>query len=201
MSDTVLLENILKKKQAQYPDGLDSGEIFEIFVSDTILKNFGLSYADLEDGVVDGDKDGGIDSVYLFVNGVLITEDSDFANYKHSVAIEVYVFQSKRKDVFEEAVINTLLASLPELFNLSNTDETLEPLFNSAVRLKFSLLRTVFKELAATFPTFKIHIYYACRGKKPTKQMGIKAEQVSYAISEKHPNVDTQFKFLGAGDL
>ena len=201
MSDKILLESILDTKQAEYPDGLDKGEVFEIFVADTILKNYGLSYTELEEGVVDGSKDGGIDGVYLFVNGVLVTEDFDFSSYKDSVVIEVYVFQSKRKDAFEEAVVNSLQASLPKLFDLSNTDTELEPLFNDALRLKFSSLRETFKQLAATFPEVKIHIIYACRSQEPTKQMRIKGNQINASILEKNSNVSPCFKFFGAGDL
>lgn len=201
MSDEILLESILKTKQGEYPDGLDNGEVFEIFVADTILKNHGLSYAELEDGVVDGNKDGGIDSVYVFVNGVLVTEDFDYSSYKGPVVIEVDIFQSKRKDKFEEAVINSLRTSLPELFELSKTDEELEALFNADVRTKFALLREASKQLASTFPKFQINIYYACRGKEPSKQMRTKASWVSDALSDKFPDVETQFVFLGAGAL
>lgn len=201
MSDLVLLESVLEAKAGEYPDGLDVGEVFEIFVADTILKNYGLSYSELDDGVVDGSKDGGIDSVYHFVNGVLVTEDFDFSNYKGSVVIESYVFQSKRKDKFEENAVNRLHSSLPELFDLSKSEQALEPLYNAAVRNKFSLLKAAFSSLAATFPAFHVHVYYACRGKEPSGQMKIKANKIGAAISDIYSDVKTNIVFLGAGDL
>ena len=52
--------------------------------------------------------DGGIDSAFLFVNGVLIHEDTDLTVFGSKVEIELIVIQSKRSKGFSESTIQKL---------------------------------------------------------------------------------------------
>ncbi len=48
-----------------------------MFSAEQVLKDDDLSYEELASGIIDGGGDGGIDSLYLFVNDVAFDEDID----------------------------------------------------------------------------------------------------------------------------
>lgn len=70
-----------QQRQESMPD-LSLQDYFEVFVAEQITKNYSLTFAELEAGIVDGEHDGGIDSVYVFINGDLVHEDTDLSGYK-----------------------------------------------------------------------------------------------------------------------
>ena len=68
MSDDILIKTILNKNKSRYGVGLSDGDAFEYFCAETVLKPFALTFDEIDKGIVDGKNDGGIDSVYFFVN-------------------------------------------------------------------------------------------------------------------------------------
>lgn len=75
-NDQIILEQIIKDRCEESQDGLSVAEYFEIYSASEILKNLDLSYDDIEYGIVGDGGDGGIDSIYTFVNGELLKEDT-----------------------------------------------------------------------------------------------------------------------------
>lgn len=66
------------------------GEVFEKLATEQILKEFDLSSDEISKGIVDGKDDGGIDSFYIFVNGNLLQDASNFVWPRSSCEIMVY---------------------------------------------------------------------------------------------------------------
>lgn len=79
-NDQIILEQIIKEKCAESEDEISLSEYFEIYTASEILKDYDLTYDDIRYGIVGDGGDGGIDSVYIFINGELIKEDTDI-NY------------------------------------------------------------------------------------------------------------------------
>lgn len=69
-----LADAAFEKHRKQYSEVTDIGDAFEIFCSDTILRKRNLSIDEIREGIVGGGKDGGIDGLYIFVNGRLISD-------------------------------------------------------------------------------------------------------------------------------
>jgi len=44
-------------------------------VAEQVLKEFDLSYEEIQTGVVGASRDGGIDSIHVFMNGRIITKE------------------------------------------------------------------------------------------------------------------------------
>ena len=90
-NDKILLDYILEGRQnINFPSN-DIGEVFELFANEQILKDYDLSQTDFQQSNVDGKDDGGIDSFYVFVNGILVKEGE--------------IFKLPKIDVFKFAVI------------------------------------------------------------------------------------------------
>jgi hypothetical protein len=161
MSDDVLIRTILSKRKLHYGINLPDGEAFEYFCGETVLKRFGLTFDEIDKGVVDGQNDGGIDSVYFFVNRSLIAIDTEMNIFKSPVEIDLYIIQSKMDSGFTETAISKLITSVPELIKLGSDATELAKLYNSDICEVFEKYRESIIELATQFPTVKVHIIYS----------------------------------------
>ena len=125
-----------------------------------MTKDFDLSHEEISDGIVDGEHDGGIDSVFTFVNGDLIYEDTDLTSYKKNVEIELIIIQSKTSGGFSEDPLNAALASLSKLLDLEQDLEQLSQ-YNDGVKRGIELFRGAYRSLASKFPKLSISFVYA----------------------------------------
>lgn len=73
----VILDDVLRQLHSERASDMSESEYFEVFCAEQLLKDYDLSYEEIEAGIVDGEHDGGVDAIYAFVNGELITEDFD----------------------------------------------------------------------------------------------------------------------------
>ena len=62
-------------KAERAPD-LAEDKAFEIYAINQTLKDYDLSDEDIEFGNLGGGDDGGVDAVYLFINGILIRDET-----------------------------------------------------------------------------------------------------------------------------
>lgn len=71
MSDSpdqvIAVGNFKEFKDDNYPK-LSEDDAFERFAASLILRPYGSDPADIEEGLVSGKNDGGIDGVFLFLN-------------------------------------------------------------------------------------------------------------------------------------
>ena len=81
-NDRILLNEILKQQKNLVDPSATASEFFELFTAEQILKDFDLSYEEIESGIIGGGNDGGVDSMYVLVNGELFQEESDFSQLK-----------------------------------------------------------------------------------------------------------------------
>lgn len=64
-----ILADVLEQQRNELLPSATDQDYFEIFCAKEILKDFGLSYDEIQAGIVDGSLDGGVDSIFCFVNG------------------------------------------------------------------------------------------------------------------------------------
>src|SRR5947209_1816226 len=74
--------------------GLTGVKPFEFFCADQVLKDRSLSDAEILSGQVDGGDDGGVDSFYCFINGVLL-DDTTPIDSRAGGDVELKIIQSK----------------------------------------------------------------------------------------------------------
>lgn len=74
-NELVLLDQVLKDRQAERANPLTDEKAFELFACEQGLRDFELSPDEIAEGVVGGSNDGGLDGVYVFLNGVLLNPD------------------------------------------------------------------------------------------------------------------------------
>ncbi|WP_159462758.1 AIPR family protein [Nitrosovibrio sp. Nv4] len=197
---TILLESILQTERLKYPTHLSEDELFEYYCADNILVNYDLDSDEIESGLIDGQRDAGIDAAYVFVNAQSLAEDFSFDTVRQPVELELYLIQSKNQYSFKEGPVDKLASSLPLLLDHTKKSADLEPLFKKEVVSVCRDFLDAMGRLADKFPKISIRLFYCCKGSEPNET--IKAKAVALETTLKGMQFqNAQFTFLGAQNL
>src|SRR5215471_11065537 len=99
-NDRIILDKILEQKHQSVAPTLTHAKYFEIFAAGEIVKDYDLSYEEIESGIVGDGGDGGVDAIYLFANGELVQDDTDVSSLKRNVSIDLFLIQAKTSASF-----------------------------------------------------------------------------------------------------
>jgi AIPR protein len=202
-NDLILLETILGKNHQTQAPAMKAEEFFELFAAEQVLKDLDLSYEELESGLVAGGNDGGIDGLYVFVNGELIHEDSDLAVFKKNVLIDVVIIQAKTSKSFEETPIDKLASATRDLFRLDADLDKLASVYNDGLRSSVGLMRKAWLFLVDRFPQLQFRYVYASKGDTANLHPNVrrKSELLGNEVTSLFKQAQYRFEFLGAAEL
>jgi len=202
-NDLVLLDSILEKRSIDRPDLKNIGDHFDIFVFDNIFKDYDLSDEEIEQGWVEGTDDGGIDGFFVFLDGIFLSEIPKSQEIRKYPDIEVVVVTCKHEASFRQIPLNNILASIPELFDLSMTSDSFKSEYNEGILEQRDLFCNAYKELSARQPSLKFTFIYASRGDVSGVADNIIARKklIEARMSDYFSNCTTSFTFNGASEL
>ena len=180
---------------------MSAEEFFEYFVADQVLKDFDLSVEEMKAGLVDGGGDGGIDGIYVFVNGHLLAEDSELDRFRKEVAIEVVCIQAKHVDGFAEDSLNRLRSSAENLFDLSKPLNKMTGIYNESLLKVAKRFREAYQQLASKLPEISIRYYYATKGSEPHPNVLLKVNDLEASLRDLFSDLNFSFSFIGNADL
>jgi AIPR protein len=210
--EQIVLESLFNHfHSTEYPED-EADDVFEIFSASHVLKPRNFTSDDIASGIVDGTKDGGIDSFYVFVNGILLSSDDPLLvpgseavkkinTHPH---LEVFLIQSKNKDSWEEGAWEHLLASLASLLDWDAKDAELEKHFSAAVVERTGILRRTIESLATKFPKINFNLVYVTRAREEniTDTIQLRAAQVGQLVqSSLMAGAEVKFSHVGAKEL
>lgn len=194
----VLLDQRFTEEKANYPSGLSLGEQFELFSANIVLRDYNWSYSELEDGRIGGSKDGGVDTFYLLVNGILISDEDDLMNLSTGIEIKLILIQSKHEDAVREAVIDRLLTHIDWILSLDPDENELKLHFSTDMLSKLSLFRSAMRKYGTKQYELSIDIHYCCRGPKPTQEAKSLANKLVKKCKANFSDARASFAFAGA---
>ena len=200
-NDQIILAKIIQERCAESSGELTLAEYFEIYTASEILKDHGLTYDDIIYGVVGDGGDGGIDSIYMFLNGELIKEDTEINSKQKKNHIELVVIQSKMSASFKEDSVVKFRESAEDLFNLSNNPDDYAARYNQDLVDKSKLFRNAYSRLAASFPRIEIRYYYATQGDEVHPNVEGKVPKLQETIGKMFGGAEFSFEFIGASKL
>lgn len=196
-----LLDQKFGEEKPLLPSGLDLGQQFEIFSSNIIHRNLGWNYDEVQNGIVGGEKDGGIDALYLLVNGALIKEKDDFLPLTSGIKIHVIFLQAKHEAATKEAVIDRFNQHIDDFLNLQPDEKKLALHFNSDLLEKLKLYRAAIQRYGTKDFELTIDIAYASRGGAPTDEAQSLADKLVKKCLQQYPDAKVNFQFYGAARL
>jgi hypothetical protein len=200
-NDQIILEQIIKERCAESEDELSISEYFEIYSASEILKDYDLTYDDITYGIVGDGGDGGIDSIYTFVNGEPLKEDTVINSNQKKNNIELIVIQSKTSTSFKEDAVIKFRESAQDLFNLANNPDDFAARYNAELIDKVKLFRNSYSKLAKTFPKIEIRYFYATQGDEVHPNVSGKVLKLQEDIAKMFGGAEFSFSFAGASEL
>lgn len=198
----VLLDKVIEQRKIEYNSNVNDSDFFEFFVCSEILKNEDLSFDEVEDGITDGSRDGGIDAFFLFVDGRLIIDEEDISIQRNSI-FKLYIIQATRRDTFKEDAVIKMENSLKEILDFTKDSTILSQSYNQNLVDKVMVFQSLYKKYASKFPKLEIKIYYVTRSiSSPHGNVDAKSNALSAAIKTMFSDACTvDFEFLGATEL
>lgn len=201
-NDQILVDQIIKEEHKNYPDYKSEDSFFEFYSSSQLLRNYDLSYDEIEDGICGTSLDGGADSIYLFVNGDLISEDSQIEdNYKRNAIIELVITQSKNEKSFGEDVILKLAKLSKNLLDLDFEAKDFKNRYNDTVLSKFQLFKETYLQLITKKPKLQIKYFYASKGVDVHPNVQAQINELKLDVSEILTESEVTFETIGATQL
>lgn len=202
-NDLILLDNFISQSKADMGENMSDDEYFELLLAEQITKDFDLNYDQIDGGMVGGGKDGGVDAIYVFVNGLLIEEDTEAPSITENIRIQVIIAQAKNSTGFSEEVINKLDAFSTDVFNLEVGLDKLEGVYRSELLEIVHRLRTLLTETYVRYnPKLTISFIYGARAKhKPNDNIRRKACKLKEIVRTQFTGADCNVDFLDASML
>lgn len=200
-NDQLILLELLQQRKADIAQEMNESRFFELFASEQILKDIDLSWDELDEGIVGAGGDGGIDSIYFFINGTLIHEDTDFSNFKGDINFLLYIIQAKRTAGFSEDTLHRLRSSMSDLLNLSNDIKTFYSVYNIELLQVMERFRIAYRRFASRLPKIGIQLYYATHGVEIHPNVERLVNPLRDCILELFSNAEVSFEFVGARRL
>ena len=159
-----IIDDLLEKDNIKNADGTVRGVYFERLAISELLKTYDLSAEQLDNGLVDGGDDGGIDGFYIFVNGNYLSDIKSFYWPRENGKLEIYLITCKHHNTYELSPLESMDASLSELLDFSISAAELKRSYNNGVLQKRELLYSAYRRLAPQNITPIINLFYISRG-------------------------------------
>jgi hypothetical protein len=200
-NNQIILETMINQnKDTLYPE-ISADDYFHFFVTEQVLKDQELSYDEIEEGIVDNGGDGGIDSIYTFVNNHLVQRDSDLIDGKRNSIIDVYIIQSKNVSGFGETPIEKCNSSAIDLFDLNKPIDELRSVYNSNILANIDVFRRQYLHLASKFPQLSFHYFYVTKGSEIHPNVTRKVQILAHTIKNHFDIAEVTFEFITAKKL
>lgn len=200
-NDQVILTEVLKQRREELSTPISESTYFELFAGEQILKDYDLSWEEIESGIVGDSGDGGIDGFYLFLNSELIREDTDLSAFRGDISLELHIFQAKRTSGFSEDAIHKLRATTEDILDLSTELNEYSSVYNSQLLLSAAQFREAYRKFASKLPKLSIAYYYATQGDEVHPNVERLVAPLRQSVSRLFSSAKFSFDFLGAREL
>lgn len=198
----ILLESLIEQEFQNNDNYSSISDYFEFFSASQILKNQGLSDDEVDNGIVGKGLDGGCDSIYLFLNNLLITPDvvEHISAPKDSI-LEMIIIQSKKTTSFGEDAVMKWKTISGNLLDLSKTTTDFMTRYNADVLEAFTTFRDTYTRLITSRVKLKFKFYYATLASELHPNVIRQAEELKDTIKGLFPNAVVEVIFVDSDAL
>lgn len=201
VNDEVILRQLVSRMNQQVNPSVAEEDFFELFAAEQVLREYELSNDELKNGRVAGGNDGGMDTIHIFINNHLLTDETNTSAFKRDVTFDIYIIQAKRENGFGEDVIDKFKSSAENLFNLTEPLERLRARYNDDVLRHIGNFRSAHDNLATFIPSLKFHYVYASYGADVHPNTSGKVNELRSVLNSLFSTCSFDFQFIGARGL
>ena len=202
-TDIVLLDQTFAQTKADQAPELSEDDYFELFVAQNLLKQEALSYDEIQSGILGAGGDGGIDAAYIFIDGILLREDTEPDDFKKRPRFRLYFIQAKNSGSFNEGVIDKFISSAENLLDLSKDIDDFTKLYNPQVIATFRKFRETFLALASKHPEIEFHYFHVTKGEVSSVHDNVvtRVAELQATVERHFGDTPFNFTFVGAAEL
>jgi len=215
-NELILFDQAFKQRKKALKPSSSDATFFEFFSAEQVLRDYPLSPDDIESGIVGQDiskplhsagSDGGLDSMYVIVNGKLIRDVDQAMHLQHlqeAITFDVIIIQSKLGHGFKLAPIIRLQDTLDTIFNLSVLPKDFSEQYNAPLTDIIQYFRAAHLALLNKSVDFNVRVCYAARADSAKVHSDIikKAKALKGKVCKLLDTITSfDFDFIGAKDL
>lgn len=167
-NNKIIIEGCIETFKINNELDLNQSEIFELFALSQIHKNRNITFENIEDSIVDGGNDGGIDSVMIFIDEEYIENLDDLDNFTFSnkTKSRFIISQCKKENSFKETAIDKLITTMPIILDLEKNEVSLLSRFNSDLVSQIMILTETWKKTAIGGGNISVDYIYTTNAPK-----------------------------------
>lgn len=149
-------------RKTEAPSGYADDELFELYCAQQALREYDVSAADIQFGHLGGGDEGGIDTMYTFVNGRLYDGTVDLSKLPDNPSIALFVIQSKREKGFSPEALYKIERSLEHILDVY-VDPGSHEIYTQDFVAASRLFQEAVKKTIKTSPRIQVTVVYAVK--------------------------------------
>jgi len=171
-TDRTVLDQLVSETKHETAPEMKDDEFFELFCAQSLLVDQQLEPEEIKFGLVGSDEklksgsDGGIDAIYVLVNGKPVRSEEDAevlkSAFKQNVEIEVILIQASREEGFKLQRLLRFKDTIEDIFSLDR-DEFSEN-YNESLREAIAAFRALHRAFATKHAPVFVRYFYMTRG-------------------------------------
>ena len=174
------LSSLKDKTDPSLPDDI----FFARFCIAQILKPKDLDIDQLSAGYTEGPLDGGVDAIYFFVAGRMVTDDwdcSEVADYEE-LAMGLHLIQATRSPHFTNEHIRKFEDFSKDLLDTRNDVDAKAQQYNEEARASIRRFRSWWQTLSMKLPSLSIHFHIASKADTVHPDVATRAEALKQMV-------------------
>lgn len=203
-NDLFLLDGIIEDRIATLYPTKTKEEVFKYLAYEQVLKGHTISRNDIAEGSVDEENDGGIDAVYTFVDGELVTGVNMAHLPRSNASMEVYFFTCRYSRFFSQQPINSIFSTLQEFLDFSVNENDLAGDYGTDLLRKRRSMIAAYKKVGSILDRFSIKVVFAGTGdtkEELTDNVVVRGKQLESMCRNYFSPCEASFEFWGAEEL
>ncbi len=180
----------------------DKSTFFEYFSTSQVLKNYGLSDEEIDNGLTGGGNDGGCDSIFIFLNDEIITPDQvEALTASKGSTLSLSIIQSKNELGFGEDAVMKWKTISENLLDSSNSLTDYSGRYTDTVIEQFKLFRDSFTKLIRSQIKVVFNYYYVTLAQEVHPNTNQQAKELEAKIKKMYPSSSVVVRFITADEL
>jgi len=171
-NNTVILNNCIEEFKRNNETNLSDHDALMLFSLEQITKYYELSYEEIEESIVDGGHDGGIDAFVFLVNEQAINSESQLVGgnviFNESTKINILIALVRNETSFKEDAIDKIITDIPLYFDLELQEKQLLERFNDILVEKIMIFRQIWEKAMSKNANIQIEYSYICKANDTT---------------------------------
>jgi hypothetical protein len=167
-NNKIILNGCIENFKKENVIETDSSSLFELFSLSQITKSADLAFEEIENSIVDGGNDGGIDSIIVIIDDYIPLSSDDITdiNFSRKTNVSLLITQCKKENSFKEVVLDKIISTIPELFDLGKSEDALLVRFNSDLVDRALMAREAWTKCTIAGGKLKISFSYCAFAEK-----------------------------------